>query len=126
MFKSMMLAMVPMLLMATISVADDDLLSEVGKLKAESISDAEIAIESDLLGDLDLDGLAQKAGGEKTDEAIEACFRRFGYRSSCWYGHGYGYGCYRPCYTYYQSFYCYRPVYYYTCYPVYHHYWGCY
>ena len=67
--------------------------------------------------------------GEESEDAIEACFRRFGYRYGGW---GYGYRCYRPYYSYrvcHPTYYCYRPVYHYSCYPVvtyYRSYWGCY
>jgi len=112
MLKKLILAAVPMMFVATIAVAEDDLLAD---LDVNSIQDAEISIEQAGF-DVDFDELADNAGEE--DEAIEACFRRFGY-------YGYGYRCYRPCYyrTYYYS--CYRPVYYHSYYPVYRHYWGC-
>jgi hypothetical protein len=109
--------------------AADDLLS----LDASSINDASISIEENSL-DIDVEGLAKDASGEKSDKAIEACFRRFGYgcgyNYGCYnhcYGYGYHYGCYNPCY------YTYRPCFYrpvcqvsYVTYPVYSYYWGCY
>lgn len=125
MFKNFLLSVAALALMVTGVFAEDDLLKDVASLNASSITDAQIAIEDGTGSGLDVDGLAQQAGGEKSDQAIEACFRRFGY------GGGYcHYNFYNPCYTYsycYPQFYCYRPVYYYSyCYPVYTHYWGCY
>lgn len=120
MLKKMLLAMIPMVLLAANVFAEDDVLNDVANLQASAITDAEISID-DPLANLDVDGLAANAGTEKTD-AIEACFRRFGYH----YGgfHGYNW-CYSPCYTY--HYYCYQP--YYVCYrPVYTYYtsyWGC-
>jgi hypothetical protein len=121
MFKRFLFALVPMALMATSVLAEDDLLD----LSQDQITDAEIEIEVAGLGDLDVDQLGADAGRESTDEAIEACFRRFGY------GGGYRYWHYRPCYypTYSYSYchpvyYSYRPVYHYV--PRYYHYWGCY
>ncbi len=124
MLRKMLFAFVPMVL-AVVTVSADEPLD----LDLSQISDAAIETEEPGLGDLDVDALADQAGDESTD-AVEACFRRFGYRSYG-YGYGYGYSCYRPCYSYYHcyqpTYYCYRPVQYYT-YPVvsYHTYWGCY
>ena len=128
MLKKVLFAVVPMLLLAG-NVFAGDFLTELSGAKADSISDAAIAIEDVGLDGIDVDRLAANAG-EKSDEAVEACFRRFGY-NHCNYGYGYNYNCYRPCYSYnyscYQPYYCYRPVYYtYTCAPVYYSYWGCY
>lgn len=129
MLKKLLLSVVPMFLFATLVMAEDDLLSDVAGLKASAIQDASIAIEDGSLDGLDVDGLAADASGGKSDQAIEACFRRFGYgggyHHGC-YNYGYSYNCYQPCYTYYQPLYCYRPVTYQVCYPVYTHYWGCY
>lgn len=129
MLKKVLFAVVPVLLVASSAIADD-FLGEVASLKADSIQDAAIAIENVNLDGLDVDALADNAGGKSSDEAIEACFRRFGWGGYGGYGcynYNYSYNyCYRPCYTYYQPFYCYRPVTYYSCYPVYTNYWGCY
>lgn len=119
-----MLALVPLTLLATNAKADDDLNIDVA-----TITDADISIvEADL--DIDVDQLSADAGTENGDEAIEACFRRFGYR----YG-GWG-GCYRRCfshcYNYCRPLYSYRticyapPVYRCVATPIYHYYWGCY
>jgi hypothetical protein len=135
--KTFVLSMVAVIALATSALAGDDLFSDVAGLKADSISDAQISIgnANDLA--LDVDGLANQATGEKSDKAIEACFRSFGYGCRG-YNYGYNYGCYnygynycRPSYSYcYQpSYYCYRPVCYSysTCYtPCYRSYWGCY
>ena len=121
MLKNLLLAIAPLALIVSTVSAEDDLFN----LSAASISDAKIEIEEPGLGEVDVDGLAAEAG-DSQDEAVEACFRRFGYGNRG-YGYGYGYSYYQPCYTYtyytYPTLYCYRPVYYYT--PVYH-YWGCY
>lgn len=123
MLKKMLFAVVPMLLLATVAHADDDLLAG---LDANSIQDADITIESASL-DVDFESVADNTDSE---DAVEACFRRFGYR-----GWGYrSYSCYRPYYSCYrpyynvcyQTYYCYRPVFYQACYPVYRSYWGCY
>jgi hypothetical protein len=129
--KTILMAMVPLCLAASSAMAQDDLLSELASGATDSISSASIEIETGGPDSLDIAGLTQDAGtdakpGSEADEAIEACFRRFGYR-----GWGHGYGCYNygynscwynPCY---YSYYCYRPVYY-SCHPVCYSYWGCY
>lgn len=123
MLKKFLLAMVPMIMLAANVFAEDDVLKDVANLKASAITDAEIKID-DPTANIDVDALAENASGEKKD-AIEACFRRFGYGGG--YGNYYGgyHSCYSPCYTY--SYYCYQP--YYVCYrPVYTYYtsyWGC-
>ncbi len=126
MLKKVLFAIAPMILVATSVMADDSLLNDVAKMDLSAISDAQIEIEDFDLNSVDVDALAGEANGESED-AIEACFRRFGY--GCGWNY---YGCYRPhfySYSYcHPSFYCYRPVYYYTyCTPViYRYYWGCY
>ena len=113
------------MLAASNAMADDDLLNELANGQAQNISDASVEIE-DFDLNVDVDALAENAGSE--NDAVEACFRRFGYRS---WGHGYGYRCFRPvyrCYNYYRPLIC-RPIYhsYHTyCAPVVTHYWGCY
>lgn len=137
MLKTVLFAAVAMTLLTfTAGVrAEDDLLSEVANLKASSISDADNTIQDDALAGIDVDGLASQAGSEKSGEAIEACFRRFGWGGGCYNSYNYGcynYGynhCYRPYFNCYSSYYsCYRPVCHvrYVTYPVYTHYWGCY
>ncbi len=127
MIKKVIFAVAGMILSATAVMAEDSLLAD---FDLGDIQDAEISIDAASL-DVDFDKLADDASG---DEAIEACFRSFGYRSYGYggygyggygYGYGYGYNCYRPCY---RSYYCYRPVTYYrSCYrPCYTSYWGCY
>ena len=121
MFKNVTLVLVSMFVLASTAMADDDLLSELASSKGANINDATVEIE-DISMDLDVDELAKNADGEEAD-AIEACFRRFGYRSWGW---GYGYRCFRPyysCYTYYRPYFC-RPIYNY-CAPIVS-YWGCY
>lgn len=127
MFKKILFAVVPLALLATTAMASDDVLDQVADLKVASISDAQISID-DPAAALDVDALGEQAGTEKSDEAIEACFRRFGYG----YGGycGYNYSWYSPCYSYnycyYQPYVTHRPVYYTTYhYPAFS-YWGCY
>jgi hypothetical protein len=124
MLRKILFAMVPMALVLSVVSADDTL----PDLNLAEISDAAIEIDTASLDGLDVDGLVTDAGSEDSEDAIEACFRRFGYRR-CGYGYGYGYGCYRPYYSYrycYPTYYCYRPVHYYA-YPIaYGGYWGCY
>ncbi|MFT5522839.1 MAG: hypothetical protein ACI9HK_000783 [Pirellulaceae bacterium] len=122
MLKRFVLAMVPVFMLAATVNADDGLFN----IDVSSISDADVEVQEVNFDDLDVEKLAGEAGTEDSEEAIEACFRRFGYGRH--YG---GYGsyrpCYRPCYTYrYPTFHCYRPVYHTTYVPVYRHYWGCY
>ena len=125
MLKTLMLTITSLALLSTVTMADDDLLAELSTFDVAAIADADISIEDDMLADLDVDQLSADAGTE--DDAIEACFRRFGYRS--YGGYGYNYGCYnycRPCYRpCYQHYYVHRPVYTVTYCPVYTH-WGCY
>ncbi len=128
MLKKTLLALVPMILLTATTFAEDDFLKELSTIKVDSIVDASISIDDGSLDNLDVDGLSKNASAETGDEAIEACFRRFGYRRHCGFGYGYGYRhCYQPCFNYYQPLYCYRPVYYtYHCVPVITNYWGCY
>jgi hypothetical protein len=139
MFKNLLLALAPLALLVTSAVASDDVLDDVAGLNVASISDAQISIDDGTAG-IDIDGLSEKVG-EKSEQAVEACFRRFGYGGG--YGGGYcgynsyNYGCYgsynycySPCYSYnyvaYQPCVTYRPVYYTTyCQPAFS-YWGCY
>lgn len=128
MFKKFLFAVVPMLFVATSAFAGDDVLSDVAGLKASAITDAAISIDTGLAA-LDVDALASNAGKEKSTDAIEACFRSYGY-NSC--GYNYYNSCYNSCYNYcqptfnycYQTYYVYRPVCYSVCYPVVS-YWGC-
>ncbi|MEZ6125869.1 MAG: hypothetical protein R3C49_22305 [Planctomycetaceae bacterium] len=135
MLKKIVLALVPLTLLATVK-ADDELTVDIA-----SISDANVEIvENDL--NIDVDALA--ADADKSDDsqetALEACFRRIGYNCGGW---GYGsyhnscysscynnyYGCYsgycQPLYSYHTVTYC-PPVYRTVLTPVYTYYWGCY
>ncbi|PQO44397.1 hypothetical protein [Blastopirellula marina] len=124
MLKKVLFAIVPVFLFTVALRADDSL-----GINLSDIQDADVSIVDESF-DIDVDKLASDAGAESEDQAIEACFRSFGYRSYgyCNYGYnygcygGYGYNCYRP------YFYTYRPVYYSpVCYaPCYTSYWGCY
>ena len=133
MFKKLLFAVVPALMLAGISVADDTDLN----IDAASITDADVNIVDAGL-DVDVDQLAAEADTGKKVDAVEACFHRCGYNSYGWggynscYGSSYGscysnYSCYQPYYSY-TSYCCARPVYYtsYVCQPVYSYYWGCY
>ncbi|MEQ9409223.1 MAG: hypothetical protein RIK87_15920 [Fuerstiella sp.] len=121
MLKNLMLALVPLTLLASNVKADDAL-----NIDTSTITDAEVEIvEADF--DLDVDQLAADAGTETNEDAVEACFRRFGYRYRGW-GRGYrSWGCYnycRPLYSYRTI--CYSPpVYRCVVTPIYHYYWGC-
>lgn len=133
MFKKLMFAVVPVLMLVGTTFADDGL-----TIDASTIADADVNIV-DMALDIDVDQLAAAAGTEKKTDAIEACFRHCGYSSHGW-GGGYSscysnYHCYQPYYSY-SSYCCARPVYYtsycqptysYSCYqPCYTSYWGCY
>ena len=120
MLKKFVLALMPLALLATTSRADD--LS----IDASTIADADVEIVTNDL-DIDVDALSADAGKD-AESAIEACFRRFGYRGyrgfrgfGYRHWHGYNYG--RPLYSY-RSF-CYPPIYH-VCRPIYNCYWGCY
>ena len=124
MLKNMLFAIAPLALMVSTLRADDSDIS----IDLSSISDAQIEIEEVNLDNLDVDQLAAEADGEGSEDAIEACFRRFGYR----YGGYRNWNCYRPYYSYsycYPTFYCARPLYHYAysyaVRPIYHYYWGC-
>ena len=139
MFKKLMFAVVPVLMLAGTTFADDAALT----IDASTIADADVNIVDNAL-DIDVDQLAAEAGTGKKTDAIEACFRHCGYSSYGW-GGGYNscysnyssYGCYQPYYSY-TNYCCARPVYYssyccqptysysYSCQPSYSSYWGCY
>lgn len=123
MLKKITLILVSSILMISTASANDDLLSELANGKGVNVTDASVEVE-DFDLDVDVDELAENASDDD-DDAMEACFRRFGYRS--W---GYNYGCYRPVYrsySYYRPLLC-QPVYhsYSYCAPIISHYWGCY
>lgn len=140
MFKQATTIMAALVLMTSWAAANDDFLNELASGDTSSISDANNAVEADFLGSVDVAGLSANAGEDNSDEAVEACFRRFGYghrgyNHFCGYGYGgyyRGYGCGYTHYTTYHHcyrpapVYCYRPVQQYACVPVYHNYWGCY
>jgi hypothetical protein len=114
-FKKFSLAVVAVAVMTGSAMAND-LLDSAG-FDLAAISDANnVVLEANL--DVDVDTLASEVGDE---EAVEACFRRFG----GWRGH-YGFGCYNPCFYHRPVYFC-QPVYYttytYCHYPLYH--WGC-
>lgn len=126
MFKKFALALMPFTLLASVNA--DDLQIDVA-----SIADADVEIvENDL--DINVDALASEAGEDSQEDAVEACFRRFGYNYRGW-GHGFHNSCfggyYNSCYNYCQPLYSYRticyspPVYRVIATPIYHYYWGC-
>jgi hypothetical protein len=136
MFKKLMFAVVPVLMLAGTTFADDADLA----IDASTITDADVNIVDNAL-DIDVDQLSADAGTNNKTDAVEACFRRCGYSSYGW-GGGYNscysnYNCYQPYYSY-TSYCCARPVYYssyccqptysysYSCQPCYTSYWGCY
>lgn len=124
MLKNLIFALVPLTMLATSANADDELTIDV-----TSITDADVTIvEADL--DIDVDQLSADAGTADSEDAIEACFRRFGYSCRRW-SCGYRHSCFNRCYNYCRPFYSYRticyspPVYRCVVTPVYHYYWGC-
>ncbi len=134
MLKKILFAVVPMMMVATSVMANDDLLSAVANL--DSAADVSQLDDADVLGQADVDALLGE-DEEDGEEAIAACFRRIGFGGYGSYG-GYSYGGHRsfysPCYSYGYSSFCYTPVTYtycapitYSCYsPCYTSYWGCY
>lgn len=133
MFKKLMFAVVPMLMLAGTTFADDDAALTIDA-STIAVADANV-VDTDL--NVDVDQLAADAGKENSTDAIEACFRRCGYSNYGWggcynscynscYGHCYN-SCYQPYYSY-TSYCCARPVYYtaHICQPIYQYYWGCY
>lgn len=130
MLKKIVLALMPLTLLATNVKADDIELN----IDVASIADADVnVVEADL--NIDVDQLSADAGTEKTENAIEACFRSYGYHGGGWgsYG-GYGHNCWNNCSYGYNSYYSFRPICYappvyrcvYAVAPVYNYYWGCY
>ena len=127
----------PLLLLTAVSANDTELDIDVA-----SITDADVeVVETDFTADVDQ--LTADAGNEPATDAVEACFRRFGYRHGGWhhghYGHRYyggGGGGWNSCYSnwnygtpyYGYSSCCVQPVYQYSCVsvPTYSCYWGCY
>lgn len=110
----------------------NDLMTDLENMDLASINESAADVEEFDLDSLDIDQLAENAGDDNTD-AIEACFRRFGYRRGGWGGWGgyrhCGFRSFGGCYSYYRPVCCYRPVIHscYThCYPVITRYWGCY
>jgi hypothetical protein len=127
-FKKLSLVVAALVLMVGNAMADDAI--SLADLNVAAISDADnTVVEANL--DIDADALAAGKTSDKSEQAIEACFRRFGGYGG--YGCGYyNYHCYSPCYyqSYcyqpcYHTYYVYRPVCYsYVSYPLYH--WDCY
>jgi hypothetical protein len=125
--KTFSFAVVALVLFAGSAWAGDEL--SASDIDLSSVSDANNVVVGASL-DVDVDGLAKSA--DKVDEAVEACYRGFGYGGygGC-YNYCYNY-CYTPCYHYCAPVYTYyRPVVYSYCYtPIYttYHtlsYWGC-
>ena len=147
MFKKLMFAVVPMMMVAGSAFADDNANDSDLTIDASTISVADANIVEASL-DIDVDQLAADAGQDKKTDAIEACFRRCGYSNCGWGGYSscYGYSNYGSCYGGFSSYYspcytsCYQPYYSYTSYcvarpvyytscvsqPCYSSYWGCY
>ena len=136
MLKKFLLAVAPMMLVASSVMADDSLLLRVASMNLDGAQIAQADVEdADELGQADVDALLGD-DDESGEEAIAACFRRIGYgygyrgyRSYRHYGYrssysryNYGYRSFGHCYTPHYSYY--RPVYCnYT--PIYSSYWGC-
>jgi len=148
MFKKFMIAVAPMVLVASSVFAGDDMLSTIANL--DGANDAAAAKDADTLGQADVDALLGEDKDESGEEAVAACFRRgsghsygsyggysnynsynnyssYGYRSYCSPSYTYTYNyCYpvQQCYTPVSYSYC-APVSY-SCYsPCYTSYWGC-
>lgn len=131
MLKSMTLAVAALALTITGAKAND-LMDEIGSMDLAAINDSAADVEELDLDALDLDELVAEAG-EETD-AIEACFRRIGFRRGGWGGYrgwGYGRSFHRIGYSYghcFNRYYSCRPIYnhcYSYCRPVITSYWGC-
>jgi hypothetical protein len=139
MFKKLMFAVMPMMMVAGSAVADDNATDLTIDASMITVADANI-VEFGI--DVDVDQLTVDAGQDKKVDAIEACFRQCGYSNYGWGGHHSCYGSYQSCYGGYNSCYtpCYQPYYSYTSYcvarpvcysscvyqPAYSSYWGCY
>lgn len=128
MLKRATLSLAAALLLSGAAQAGDDLFEQIAGASPGEITDAVSEVEAFDLDGVNVDQWASDAGDDAGADAIEACFRRIGYR----HHGGWGYG-YRRCYWGYPSYYtyhCYRPVSYYSyshCYtPCYTSYWGCY
>jgi hypothetical protein len=134
MFKKLMFAVVPVLVLAGSAFADDDAAISIDA-STITVADANVV---DAALDINVDQLASDAGKESKVDAIEACFRRCGYSNYGWGGSynscynsycssPYFSSCYQPYYSY-TSYCCARPLYYatYVCQPVCQYYWGCY
>ena|SRR5689334_8356186 len=132
MLKKFSLAIAFVAVMSVRVMADDSI--EIGASDVASVTDADNAVVGASI-DVNVEDLANKTG-DKSDVAVEACFRHWG--GGCGYNYGCYSSCYYPCYSYsycyYPSYFCYRPVtYYYPCYTTYStcysyplSYWGCY
>ncbi len=140
MFKKFVFVAVAMVMAANSVMANDDIASMLANLDGAKDKSAQIA-DADLLGQKDVDALL---GEDKEDgeEAVAACFRRYGHSGHGSYGNYGNYGCYggyhnnwyttsysynycAPTYCYTPVTYCYTPVTY-SCYtPCYTSYWGC-
>ena len=120
MIRKLALALMPLAMLTASVSADDDL-----QIDVTNITDADVDIVTGDL-DIDVDALTEQAG-EDTEDAIEACFRRFGYGYRGW-----GYRYFGGCYNYYRPLCTYRPIRYappicrVVLAPVYTYYWGCY
>lgn len=120
MLKNVMLAIVPLTLLAT-SVNADDLKIDLDSLKSADIE----------MIDVDSEDVTSEDGIESSEDdenAIEACFRRCGYHHRSW---GCGYRTYHRCYNYCRPLYNYHTIQYcppvcrVVATPIYHYYWGC-
>src|SRR5688572_24820104 len=109
MLKKLSLALAFVAVMSVRVMADDSI--DAGSIDLASISDADnTVVEANL--DVDVDDLTNKTG-DKSDVAVEACFRRWGGGYGCGYNYGCYSSCYYPCYSYsycyYPTYFCYRP-----------------
>ena len=90
MFKKVLFATAPMMLLAGSVQANDDLLTAIAKMDANNV--AQVKTNNDKLGQADVDALLGD-DEENSKDAIAACFRRFGGYSRSYgsYG-GFNYG----------------------------------
>jgi len=136
MFKKMMLALAPVVMIAGSALAGDDVLDQFANLDATAINDAVVNTGDEGLS-FDLDNASSSADELDQVDAIESAFRRYGghhggsygyqHRNYCYPSYNYGYQHHYTYYNVYRPVYHCSPVVYSTCYtPCYTAYWGCY
>ena len=131
MFKKILFAVVPMVLVAGTSFADENLLEQLAQENTDTIAD--VVDDESPMGKDDVDQLLGDSD-ESDEEMVAACYSRVRYSRSYHsypsYGYGYSYPAYNyhhyPTYSYtYHRPVVYKPVHYNHYTPVYTSYWGC-